>query len=201
MTTFLLVRHGLTDAVGHVITGTSPGVLLNDTGRAEVAHVTDILRRVPLVAVVASPLERAQATAAPIAASHNLVVQTDPAFNEYEFGGWSNLSLAELAQKAEWQRFNTVRSLTRPPGGELMLEIQQRTMNALLKWRDRYPDGNIAVVSHGDTIRSVLLYCLGMPIDFVHRLEITTARISIVEIGEGEPRIRQVNGDSGPAGV
>ncbi len=201
MTTFLFVRHGLTDAVGQVMTGTSPGVLLNRTGEAEAAHVAETLRRVPMVAVVSSPLERARATAAAIAATHGLEVQIEPAFTEYEFGDWTNQELADLERTDQWRRFNTLRSFTRPAHGELMVDIQRRTIDALLRWMERCPAGNVAVVSHGDTIRSILLYCLGMPIDFVHRLEITTARISIVEFGAGPPRVRQVNGDSGPAGI
>ena len=198
VTTFYLIRHGMTDVVGRSITGTAPGIHLNADGEAEAAVAAERLRQVRLAAVVSSPLERARETAARIAAPHALAVEIDPAFNEYEFGEWTNTTLADLAKKPQWGRFNTLRSFTRPPGGELMLDIQARTIPALLRLVDRHPDGHVAVVSHGDPVRAILLYCLGMPIDFVHRLEITTARISIVELGGPAPRVRQVNGDSAP---
>ena len=39
MTTFLLIRHGLTDAVGHLMTGHAAGVHLNAVGRAQAASL------------------------------------------------------------------------------------------------------------------------------------------------------------------
>jgi broad specificity phosphatase PhoE len=51
-------------------------------------------------------------------------------------------------------------------------------------------------VSHGDVIRAVLLFALGMPIDFYHRLEILPARISIIEVSAEPLRVLQVNGDN-----
>jgi probable phosphoglycerate mutase len=53
-------------------------------------------------------------------------------------------------------------------------------------------------VSHGDVIRAALMYFLGMPIDFVHRLDIAPARITIVDLSDDAPRVLQVNGDSVP---
>ena len=54
----------------------------------------------------------------------------------------------------------------------------------------------MAIVSHGDVIRAMLLFALGMPIDFYHRLEILPARISIVELSVEPPRVLQMNGDN-----
>ncbi|MGH3233472.1 MAG: histidine phosphatase family protein, partial [Streptosporangiaceae bacterium] len=37
MTTVLLVRHGLTATTGHVLTGWTPGIALDDRGQAQAA--------------------------------------------------------------------------------------------------------------------------------------------------------------------
>ena len=57
-------------------------------------------------------------------------------------------------------------------------------------------EGDVAIVSHGDVIRAMLLFALGMPIDFYHRLEVLPARISIIEVSAEPPRVLQVNGDN-----
>ena len=77
--------------------------------------------------------------------------------------------------------------------------MQTRAVDAVLDLHARHPDGSIVVVSHADTLRAVLLYFLGMPVDFVQRLELSPARISVVQIGECAPRVLQVNGETLPA--
>ncbi|HEY2904516.1 MAG TPA: histidine phosphatase family protein [Vicinamibacterales bacterium] len=198
MTTFLLVRHGLTDAVDHVLTGTQSGVHLNAAGREQVARLAERLRYVSLVAVASSPLERALETATPIAANHQIDVQTIASLTEFEVGQWAGRTFASLDGTVAWQRFNAERSLTRAPGGELMLDVQRRGISALLELQARHPSGSVAVVSHGDVIRAMLLYALGMPIDFFHRLDVAPASISVLELGDGPPRVRLINGGNIP---
>jgi len=198
MTRFLIIRHGLTDAVGHHMTGVAPGLHLNEAGRAQVTALVDRLHDVPLTAIVSSPLERTRETAEPIARDHGLTVDIQPSFIEYDFGVWTGRTFASLDDDVAWQRFNRVRSVTKPEGGELMLNVQHRSVTALLELAGRYRSGTVAVVSHGDVIRALLLFALGMPIDFFHRLEVSPARISIVEIGEDDPpRVLQMNGATG----
>jgi probable phosphoglycerate mutase len=153
---------------------------------------------VPLAAVVSSPLERTRQTADPLARDHGLDVTVAPSFNEIDFGGWTGATFAALDGDPRWRRYNATRSLTSPPDGELMMEVQVRALRALLELRDRHDGGHVAVVSHGDVIRGLVMYLLGMPIDFVHRLDIAPARITIVDLGDEAARILQVNGDSVP---
>jgi probable phosphomutase (TIGR03848 family) len=199
MTTILLIRHGMTDDVARALSGTAAHGHLNQTGRAQADAIARQLARLPVAAVVSSPLERARETAEPIAAQHDLTVEIVPALGEFEFGDWTGRTITRLESDDEWRRFNRARSLTRPPAGELMLEVQSRAMAALLQLSERFPDQTIAAISHGDVIRSVLLYLLGMPLDFVHRLEVAPARISIVQWDPDAARVLQVNGDTATA--
>jgi probable phosphomutase (TIGR03848 family) len=196
MTTILLVRHGMTDDVARVLSGTAGNVHLNPSGREQAEVTASRLAHLPLTAVISSPLARARETAAPIAARHQLTVEIATGLGEFEFGDWTGRTVAMLDSDEGWRRFNTARSLTRPPAGELMLDVQQRAVSALMSLTERFPDCTIAAVSHGDVIRSVLLYLLGMPIDFVHRLEVGPARISVVQISRDAARVLQVNGDT-----
>jgi len=199
MTTFILIRHGLTDAVGHTMTGHSAGVHLNAAGRDQAASLPARLGPVPIAAIYSSPLERARETAQPIADARGLRIEIEPRFIEVDFGGWTNRRFADLAGDPHWQLYNAFRGVTRPPDGEELVDVQTRTLAALLDIQTRHPDAVVAVVSHADTLRAVLLYFLGMPIDFVQRLDVSPARISVLQLGESAPRVLHVNADTLPA--
>ena len=112
-------------------------------------------------------------------------------------GAWV-YATSSFCLSGEWQRFDTFRSMTPAPGGESMLDVQARAVRAVIELNRQYPSGTVAVVFHGDVIRSVLLHCLGMPIDFLHRIEVSPARISVVDLAPHEVRVLQMNGDTVP---
>lgn len=197
MTTFLLIRHGMTDAVNRLMTGQRPGLHLNAVGVEQAARLPSRLDGVPLDWIYASPLERTRETAAPLAAARGLEVRIEPRVIEIDYGQWTGLSYAEMVGP-EWDLYNQFRGVTRPPGGESLLDIQARSVNAVLELSQRHPGEVVAVVSHGDTLRAVLLYFMGIPVDFVQRLELSPARISVLQLGDGAPRVLQVNGDGVP---
>jgi len=94
-----------------------------------------------------------------------------------------------------------LRSITRPPGGELMVEVQQRAVAALLDLCRRDSARAVAVVSHADVIRAALLFFLGTGIDFYSRIEVSPGSISILDLGDGAPVVRQINGRAPPYSV
>jgi len=193
MTTFLLIRHGLTDAVGHQITGRLPGVHLNETGRKQAAELPQRLARWKISAIYSSPLERALETATPAAAQMKLPIQQSAALSEVDFGDWSGHTLDDLNQRPEWRAYNTFRSATRAPHGELMLEVQTRMVEELTRLAALHPDQYVACFSHADAIRATLCHFLGMPLDLIHRLEIRPASITLVRLMEWGPQILLVN--------
>src|SRR5215813_4735926 len=77
MTVVLLVRHGLTSSTGKALTGWLPGISLDDRGQAQAAALAARLARVPLAAIVSSPLERCFQTASIIAAGHGAPAALD----------------------------------------------------------------------------------------------------------------------------
>ena len=81
MTVMYFVRHGQSE--GNVRGGFAGRVdyALSEKGVRQARCTADFLRAVHLDAVCASPLRRAQATAAPIAADHGLAVQTRGLFH------------------------------------------------------------------------------------------------------------------------
>src|SRR5215208_1833160 len=76
-TTVHVMRHGEVYNPDGILYGRLDGYHLSDRGKAEAEKVADALADNDIVLVVASPLQRAQETAAPVAARHNLAVETD----------------------------------------------------------------------------------------------------------------------------
>jgi broad specificity phosphatase PhoE len=184
MTTFYLVRHGSCDGLGEMIWGRTPGVCLNAKGKAEAQQLAQDLRKVHLDAVYSSPLERALETAEEIARVANLEVQQSSAFNEIDFGEWSGQSLAALSRDEHWQRFNTQRSTTRIPGGEMFIEVQCRAVSELERMSQRHPGGRVVVVSHADVIKSVLAYIGRTSVDRLQDIEVWPCSVNIVALDQ-----------------
>ena len=193
MTTFLLIRHGLTDAVGKTITGRLPGVHLNDTGRNQAEKLPGRLAGWKIDAIGSSPLERALETADPLARRLRLKVSVFDALNEVDFGEWSGATIEQLNQLAEWRQYNTFRSSTRAPGGELATEVQTRMVSVLTGLARQHPEQTLAVISHADPIRLALVHFLGMPIDLMHRLEIRPASLSVVRLADWGPQLATID--------
>jgi len=148
---------------------------------------------VAIRAVYTSPLERAIETAEPIARRHGLEPQHVPEIGEIHLGEWQGLTMQELDKREDWRRFNTFRSGTRAPGGELMLETQTRMVRQLDRLCAKHPDEIVALVSHGDPLRSALAYFLGIPLDLVLRFEVSPASLSIVQIHDWGARVLCLN--------
>lgn len=201
MTTFLLIRHGACDPMGKTLAGWTPGVSLNDSGRAQARQLAGRLARVPITGIYSSPLQRAQETAEPLSASVGVPVEVVEAFGEVRFGEWTGCSLDALGPEPAWKRFNHLRSVARAPGGETMLEVQARGLAELERIRERQPEGVCAVFSHGDVIKSIIAHCAGIPLDLFHRLEVSPASISIVRVSDWHVEVSCVNdtGDLWPA--
>jgi len=193
MTKILLIRHATNDTVGIRLSGRKAGVHLNEEGRIQVQKLAARLEGMKINAVYSSPLERAVQTAEPIANILNLETIVCEDFLEINFGEWTFKTFKELDELAHFQQFNKFRSFTRVPGGESMPEAQMRMITGIEKLCSRHPNETVAVVSHADMIKSAVAYYTGTHLDLFHRVEISPASVSIIEIGYGTAAIRLVN--------
>lgn len=193
MTHFLLIRHATTDAVGKRLVGRTPGIHLNETGQAQAQELASRLVDLPVAAIYSSPLERTMETAEIIAKPLHLEVVACNNFLEIDFGDWMNVKLEELIKLPHFQYFNTFRSSTRIPGGELMLEAQNRIVTGLEQLRHQHLNEIVAIVSHSDMIKAALAYYMGMPIDLMQRIEISPASVSMITIYHETARILRIN--------
>ncbi|MFL0274727.1 histidine phosphatase family protein [Mycobacterium sp. SMC-19] len=143
-----LIRHGEVHNPDGILYGRLPGFRLSDTGRAQAVAAADLLAGRDIVAVIASPLQRAQETAAPIAARHNLAIDTDDdlieSANFFEGkrvspgdGAWRN-------PRFWWH----LRNPFTPSWGEPYDQIAARMATAVSKARARAAGHEVVCVSH-----------------------------------------------------
>jgi len=192
-TTVFLVRHGSHDRLGRVLCGRMDGVTLSDVGRQESLAVAERLKGEGLAAVYSSPLERTRQTADPIAAAAGLPVRVDEALLEIDFGAWTGKAFEELRDDPEWACWNTARAVSRPPGGEAMVEVQARLRGWLDRTRAAHPEARIAAVTHADVIKALVAHILGFSLDQHDRLEISPGSVTALVAGDWGAKILSLN--------
>jgi probable phosphomutase (TIGR03848 family) len=203
--TVLLLRHGLTALTGPVLAGHTPGVHLDERGRAQAAAVAERLRPVPLAALVSSPLERCAETAAAVAAGRDgLTVQTEPRLVEVRYGDWTGRPLKELARQPLWKvvQQHPAAAVFPGPEGEGLAQTQARAVAAI---RDRDaqvtaaagPDAVWLACSHGDVIKALLADALGLHLDLFQRIVVDPCSVSVVRYTETRPFVLRVNDTGG----
>jgi probable phosphomutase (TIGR03848 family) len=203
VTTVLLVRHGRTAANGAgILAGWTEGVALDDTGRAQVAALATRLAPVPLRAVVTSPLQRCQETAAILLEGRaDVALKEDDRLGEVRYGDWSGQELKKLAKDPLWKVVQSHPSAMTFPGedGEAMRDMQARAVSAVREWNAAFGDDAVyAVVSHGDVIKAVVADALGMHLDQFQRIIVDPASVSVISYTSLRPfvvRANDVGGD------
>ncbi|HUN38317.1 MAG TPA: MSMEG_4193 family putative phosphomutase, partial [Trebonia sp.] len=188
MTTVLLVRHGLTSSTGQVLTGWTPGISLDDRGRAQAKALAERLAPIPLAAIVTSPLDRCRQTAEAIAATRRGAGQageltTDDRMGECRYGDWTGKELKELAKDPLWPVVQAHPSAVRFPGpeGETMLGMQHRAVSAIRDWNAVLgAEATYVVCSHGDVIKAIVSDALGLHLDMCQRIQVDPCSLTVV---------------------
>ncbi len=147
-TTVHLLRHGEVYNPSGVLYGRRSGYHLSDLGREMAQRVADAVADRDITHVVASPLERAQETAAPLAAARGVEVRTDPrviestnVFEGQGFGVGDGVLRKPSAWRHLWNPF-------KPSWGEPYKEVVVRMMAAVHDAREAAAGHEAVIVSH-----------------------------------------------------
>src|SRR6476469_2115395 len=201
MTTVILLRHGRTTAnTGGILAGWTSGVQLDETGTAQVRAVGERLAKVPLAAIVSSPLERCRQSADAIADGRELEVQTDDRLGEARYGDWTGRAIKDLVKDPLWKVVQQHPSAAVFPGpeGEGLAQTQARSVAAVREWNAKLgPDAVWLACSHGDVIKAILADALGLHLELFPRSVVDPASISVVTYTETRPFVVRVNDTGG----
>lgn len=199
MSTLLLLRHGLTEHTGSVLSGRTPGLHLNDRGESQAAAAAERIAALPLAAVVTSPLERCTETATAVREAQQDAGRTpaweiDDRIIECGYGDWTGRQLKELTKDPVWRTVQTQPSAARFPGGESLTEVSARAVAAVRDWDARLgPDAIWVACSHGDVIKAVLADALGLHLDQFQRIVVDPCSVSVVRYTDARPYVLRAN--------
>jgi probable phosphomutase (TIGR03848 family) len=200
MTTLLLVRHGLTAMTGPVLAGWTPGVHLDDRGRAQAEAVADRLKPLPLTAIVSSPLDRCLDTAGIIAAGRDQEIEVERRIGECRYGDWTGRPLKELLKEPLWKVVQAHPSAAVFPGpeGEGLADTQSRAVAAVRDWNVKLgPDATWLACSHGDVIKAIAADALGMHLDLFQRITIDPCSVTVIRYESLRPFVLRLNDTGG----
>ncbi|MCQ4081231.1 histidine phosphatase family protein [Streptomyces sp. RB6PN25] len=148
LTVVHLIRHGEVDNPDGVLYGRLPGYHLSELGRQMADRVAEHLAGHDIASVVASPLERAQETATPIAKAHGLqiavderLIEADNVFQGKTFG----VGDGALKRPSNWKY---LANPFKPSWGEPYIDQVVRMMAALGAARDAARGREAVCVSH-----------------------------------------------------
>jgi len=190
------VRHGETDFNRQGLALGRADVSLNETGRKQAERLAVALSAEPLVAVYSSPLSRTVDTARPIASAHGLMVEIDSRLIEMNIGELDGLTFAEVRDRypgllEAWVADEGPGQAM--PGGERLVDVQERTVDAVRSLAERHPDEAICVVTHNFVILSLLADILAVDLSGFRRLRHAVAGVTTLEINGGRRRLLRFN--------
>ncbi len=190
----VLIRHGETAwSVARRHTGRTD-VPLAPEGEEQARHASRLVGDHPFALVLASPLQRAQETAA-LAGLTGVVI--DDRLLEWDYGAYEGLTTAEIRETEgpEW----SIWTAHVPPGatspGEQLADVAARADSVLVRIREALAGGDVAVVAHAHLLRVLTSRWLGMdPASGAH-LMLGAGSVSVLGDEHGTPAISRWNLD------
>ncbi len=196
MVRVILVRHGETDWNRlRPIQGSNSNTPLNAKGEQQAEGLALRLRSERLQAIYSSPLQRSLDTAQAIARHHHMEVGLEPDLMELNLGELEGILIDDLDKSFVQLLITNSQGevLPRVPGGESLIEVQQRAWSAIQRLVNHHPEGVLAVVSHYFAILAIICSALNLPLSQMARLRVGTGSISILTFDEQAPRLVLLN--------
>lgn len=186
-----LLRHGQTSlSRANMFCGGRLDPPLTPDGERMAESFADCFAGAPWAAIYSSPLQRALATAAPLARVIGRTVEARDGLAEIDYGRWDGKSVDEVDREYhdEYERWTADPAWNPPTGGETAVALAQRVTHVFEGIRAAHPDGNVLVVSHKATIRVALCALLGVDVGrFRYRFGCPVGSVSIIEFGAHGP--------------
>jgi broad specificity phosphatase PhoE len=193
MRAIFFVRHGETTWNRQKRVMGRREIPLNRVGVAQANSIARLIPEIGVEAIYASPLTRAMETARILASSASLPVKSDIRLTEVAFGRWEGYLFKDLRKDKAYQRFVARPLESAVPGGETIVDVQNRGLKAINKALKELPQARVLFVSHGDVIRAVLCHFLSLPLEEYRRLRVDTGSLSGLETDGDWAEVRFLN--------
>ena len=164
MTKLIIIRHGESIYnLEHRYTG-QIDVPLTEKGVLQAKITANyILENYKIDEIYSSDLSRAVNTAKPIADALGLPIKTDKRLREIDAGDWHNRLFSEIkvTEKEAYDKYVSSGGLARTPNGESLLDVLNRTYEAVLDIIRENEGKTVLISSHNGPIKTLAVPFLG----------------------------------------
>lgn len=193
-----LVRHGATaNNLAHPprLQGYRSDPELSPTGCEEASRVAEFLGRQRMAAVYASPLLRAQETAARIADRQALEVRTLPELTEVDVGNWEEMSWDDIQQQYPEEHRLFMEDPGEHPyhGGETMWQAVERAEPVMRATMQRHLGKAIVMVAHKSINRALMARLIGIPGARIRSIPQSNCAVNVLRLRRDEIEVITIN--------
>ena len=187
MTDFIFIRHGETDWNRQQRFQGQIDVPLNDLGQAQARRLGARMADEPAEHLICSDLQRAQQTAAPLAAAWQAAPVLLPGLREQCFGVLDGLDVPTIkARHPElWLQWLEHRADFALPGGENLRQFHARVMDAVKHLAEQHPGRRLAVVTHGGVLDMLWRTAHGLPLSGLRTCDIPNTGLNHLRWRQG----------------
>ncbi len=181
----LVIRHGETEWSRSGRHTGRTDVPLTERGCTAAQRLGELLSRIDIGLVLASPLHRARVTCELAGLGDRMQIEPDAV--EWNYGEYEGLTPAEIASRDPgWMIFRDG-----CPGGEMPADIGRRVDRLLSRIRDAA--GHVAVFAHGHLLRVLAARWIGLPPQGGSHFLLDTSTLSILGYYRDIPTVKRWN--------
>ena len=170
---------------------------ITEKGVEQMHRLAGLLAGKPIAAVYSSDLIRAVKGAEIISKSLGLTYTSLKSLRERSVGAWEGLTAGEIKERypEEYAAWRSDLLNYRPPGGECLVDVQERILPVYRRLVAAHPDKEIAMLLHGGVNRIILADALGLPPLHLFRIDQSFGALNIIEHHEdGMAVVKLANG-------
>jgi len=180
-TRIIAVRHGETDWNATARIQGQQDVCLNERGHWQARQVARALAGEPLAAIYTSDLQRAWATAEPLARAARLSPLPDAGLRERHFGDFEGRTFRQIEQELPddaraWR--SRVPEWRPPQGGESLLQLRERVSQTVHRIARRHAGEAIVMVAHGGVLDALYRVATGQVVNSPRTWELPNGAIN-----------------------
>ncbi len=155
---------------------------VSSEGRRQSLAVIDGFAAGEIDVVLASPLGRARYLAALLAKATGAPLEVDQRLTEMAQGPWEGMRVDDIRRRYPelYETWYRRPDRVRFPGGEALSEVCSRALSVMSELFRRWPNGNVAVVTHSVVIQTLAASALSLELSAIHRLRVSNCGVTIL---------------------
>ncbi|SHJ80272.1 histidine phosphatase family protein [Tepidibacter formicigenes] len=198
MNKFFIVRHGQTQWNIEGRTQGQGDSKLTEKGKEQAEKLAHKLVKYNIDYIYSSDLGRTIETSSIISSVLQKEVEYNEGLREINFGKWEGLTIEEIKN-----RYSDIYKIWRNaphnaliPDAENLTALKERLLKCINYLNKKHEKSNILLVSHGMSIKVLLLSLLGSDLSNLYRIKQDNTALNIVEFREYGPVIIRTNDTS-----